>query len=132
MAITPVLQNDLLDTWRTTLNINIARWNALGESPAIVITGGNIDGAEIGGTTPAVGTFTNLTVSSTIDVSAATLIISDNAISGDKISGGTIECDNVDIQLDPSIGNHATRKSYVDAQIVIVQDDIIALSIALG
>lgn len=132
MPITTVAQSDTLDTWRTTLNTNIGRWNILGESSAIVVTGGVIDGTTIGGTTPAPATISNLIVSSTIDMSASTIIISDNAISGDKISGGTIEANYVDLQFDPTIGNHAARKSYVDAADATLSAEIVAIAIALG
>ena len=132
MAITPVAQSDTLDTWRTTLNTTIARWNILGESSSIVISGGTINGTTIGGTTPAPGTFTNLTVSSTIDLSIATLILADNAISGDKISGGTAELDYAVLSNDPSSGDHAIRKSYLDTQLQTQEDQSIAFAIVFG
>ena len=47
------------------------------------INGGTADAVTIGGTTAAAGTFTNLTASGTVT-------IPDNAISGDKVEGGTI------------------------------------------
>ncbi len=47
------------------------------------INGGTVDAVTIGGTTAAAGTFTNLTASGTVT-------IPDNAISGDKVEGGTI------------------------------------------
>lgn len=130
--INQVAQNDIFDLWRTTLNTTVDRWNALGEASAITITGGAIDGTVIGGVTPAAITASNLVVASTVDLSSATLILSDNQISGDKISGGTIQADRVELSFDPVAGIDAARKSYVDAQVTSVQDDIIAFTIALG
>ena len=78
------------------------------------IDGGAIDGTTIGGGTPAAGTFSSLTAttadinggtidgatiatsditvgsSKTLNVSAGTLTLADNQISGDKVEGGTI------------------------------------------
>ena len=132
MAISVVAQNETFDTWRTRLNETIARWNNLGEYDAIVITGGTIDNTEIGGTTPSVGTFTNLEVSSTFDATGATLILPDDSISGDKIDGGDMDVDNIVLGGDPLTDNHATRKSYVDGEIAAAQQDSIALIIGLS
>ena len=56
----------------------------IGTSPSTIdINAGTIDGAVIGGSSAAAGTFTNLTASGTIS-------FPDNSISGDDIDGGTI------------------------------------------
>ena len=56
----------------------------IGTSPSTIdIDAGTIDGAIIGGSSAAAGTFTNLTASGTIS-------FPDNSISGDDIDGGTI------------------------------------------
>jgi len=109
---------DDLNELRVSFNETATRWNNLGTYDAIVITGGSINGTTIGSSSPSTATFTNLTVNSTLTVSAATLNFADNQISGNKISGGTI--DTVVVELSnttPTIGAHATSKTYVDLQI---------------
>jgi len=117
---------------RQRCNTMIDRWNAIGEYNAINITGGAINGTTIGQSTPAVGTFSNLTVNSTMTLSSASLVLANDQISGDKISGGTI--DNVTILLAsaPTLTNHATTKAYVDAKTAAVEDQIIAFAIVFG
>ena len=110
------------------------------------INGGNIDGTAIGHTTPYSGTFTNLTATTvdinggnidgttiatsditvgagkTLDVSAGTLTLANNQISGDKVEGGTINgvtinnltSGNVDINggfIDGTAIGHTTADS---------------------
>lgn len=116
----------------TSLNDGSARWNNLGEYDNIDIDGGSIDGTIIGATTPAEGTFTNITISSTLDLTGTTILLDDNSISGNKVSGGTIECDYVTLSFTPTDDSHAVRKSYVDTELQSLQDEIIAFSIALG
>ena len=132
MAISNVAVSDTLGDYRTALNTVIDRWNNLGTYDVIVITGGAIDGTEIGGSTPDAGTFTNLTVSSTADFTGATLILDNDSISGDKISGGTITCDYLGLSYDPSGGTHAVRKSYLDTQLAAAQAAAISYSIVFG
>jgi hypothetical protein len=119
MAISTIAQGDTFDSWRIALNTTIGRWNALGESSAIVISGGTIDGTVLGGTTPAAGTFTNLAITGSFDASGGTITLgattfADDSISGDKIQGGTIECNQMEISSAPTATNHATTKTYVD------------------
>ena len=65
------------------------------------VTGGTVDGTVIGGTTSAAGTFSTMTTASaaitggsvsgtSIDMTGQTLTFDNDAISGDKIDGGTI------------------------------------------
>lgn len=131
-TISTVAASDTLDTWRTTLNTTIGRWNVLGESSDITITGGNIDSTVIGDSTAAAGTFTNLTVTSTADLTSSTVLFADDSISGNKISGGTAEVTQVILSADPSLSTHAATKSYVDAQITGIEADIIAFAIIFG
>lgn len=130
-TIDTVLQSDTFDTWRTTLNETIDRWNVLGESGSIVITGGSINGTPIGGTTPSTGIFTNISATGTVNLSAATITLADNQISGDKISGGTIDANYIVLANDPVSTTHAVRKSYVDNLVGTAETDGVIFSLAL-
>lgn len=132
MAITTVAQSDDFDTWRTTLNTTVTRWNALGTSSAIVITGGSINNTAIGASTPSTAVFTNCTVSSTIDIRGASILLDNNSISGDAISGGTATFNYVELNNAPTATNHATTKTYVDTGLTTTENNALALAIALG
>ena len=71
------------------------------DSADATLTGGSIDGMAIGGTTSAAGTFSTMTTDSAdinggtisgtaIDMTGQTLTFDNDAISGDKVDGGTI------------------------------------------
>lgn len=115
--ITTVQLTDTFDVWRQRTNLVIGRFNNLGTYDAITIIGGTINGTSIGATTPSSGVFTTLTASDTLDASAASLILADNQISGDKISGGTIDSVTVLLAGTPTLNLHATTKLYVDTAI---------------
>ena len=132
MSITTVQITDTLNTYRTRLNTVISRWNTLGESGDIVITGGEIDGTTIGLSNPAAGTFTTLEVTDTIDLSGVTLILDDNSISGDKLSGGTASFTQAEITNAPTTNNHTATKAYVDTEIVNSVSNVILYSIFFG
>jgi hypothetical protein len=114
--INTVTVTNTFDYWRLAFNATAARWNDLGTYDAIIITGGSINGTTIGNLVPAAGTFTNLVVTGTINLSAATITLSDNQISGDKISGGTITVNYCELSNTPVNNNHAASKQYVDTK----------------
>ena len=115
VGLTPT---DTVNSWRLVTNQMVDRWNNLGTYDAIVITGGTINGTQIGQSTPQAGTFTNLTVNNTCDLHSATLVIADNQLSGDWVSGGTITSVVVELSNPtPTLSQHAASKSYVDGQV---------------
>lgn len=130
--IVQVAQSNIMDFWRLRLNEVIQRINAIGEAIAITISGGSINNTTIGATTPSSGSFTNLSASSTVNLTGATLIISNDSISGDKISGGNIECNTTTITAVPTLANHATKKSYVDDEIDNESADLFRRIIIFG
>lgn len=132
MTIDILLRSDIFDTWRTTLNTVVTRWNNLGTYDAITITGGNIDNTVIGNATPNAGNFTNVDINGTLDIRGAAFQLDDDAISGDKIAGGTMTVDNVTVDSFDSGNDSLTPKSYVDTQLDAVENDIIAFSIVFG
>ena len=91
MAISNVDLTDTFDDWRQTTNDIITQLNAIGPASSVSISGGTINGTSIGASDPSTGVFTTLTVSTSLTLSGASLILDDNAISGNKISGGTID-----------------------------------------
>ena len=132
MAISNVELTNTFDEWRQTTNSVITQLNALGTASTITISGGSIDGTTIGASSPSTGVFTTLTVSSSITLSGASLILDDNAISGDKISGGTIDNVTVQIAAAPTLASHATRKDYVDAEIEDLKQELIGIALLFG
>lgn len=132
MTISTVIESDNLNTYRTTLNTVVSRFNNLGTFDAINIDGGNIDGTNIGDSDPANGTFVTLTISDTLDASTATLILATDSISGDAINGGTASVENIVITAAPSSNTHGTNKQYVDDAVQAVDASIIALSVFFG
>ena len=78
------------------------------------INGGTIDGATIATSNVTVG------AGKTLDVSAGTLTLAADQISGDKVEGGTIAAITITALTlggDPTLSNHAANKNYVDALI---------------
>ena len=74
---------------------------SMSDTANVTFTGGTIDDTVIGGTTSAAGTFSTMTTASaaitggsiagtSIDMTGQTLTFDNDAISGDKIDGGTI------------------------------------------
>lgn len=95
----------------------------------IIITSGpetgEIDNINIGQTTPALGTFTDITVNDTVTVGGQ-LDANDNVnVSGTLSVTGTADFSDIEITNQPTLPSHATRKDYVDAKIS-------AFSIAFG
>ena len=101
-------------TWIGITNDIVTVLNNLGTYNAIVITGGTINGAVIGGSNPNAGTFTNLTASGSVTLTGASLTLDADSISGDAIGGGTISDVMIELSASPSTINHATNKGYVD------------------
>jgi len=132
MAISTVALTDTFDVWRQITNTIIARLNEIGDYNAVTIIGGNIDGTAIGVSTPSTGVFTALTVATSLTLTGTTLILDDNAISGNKISGGTIDNVIVELSSAPTIASHATRKDYVDTQIIGQEENAIAMAMIFG
>lgn len=132
MAIPAITTMNTYGQWRTIINSAVAVLNDLGEYDDIRIIGGEIDGTPIGSVTPSTGIFTNITVSSTLQLTGATLILDNNAISGDKISGGTI--DNVIVELPalPVTATQAANKSYVDLGVAEAKEEALIFSIIFG
>ena len=103
--------------WVNITNDLVNQANAIGPYNAITLTGGTINGVVIGGTTAAAGKFTTLTVTSTIDMTAATVLLASGAISGNSITGGTITGVGVTLTADPTTNLQAATKQYVDSSI---------------
>lgn len=116
----------------TTVNSLISRANALGEASDVFITGGNINGVDIGSTVPGDGEFNNLTINTQLTITGANLTLDNNSISGDAISGGTIEADYIELSNAPTADDHATTKLYVDDLIESTQQQLIAYSVIFG
>jgi len=125
-------------TWSTfgdmasAVNTVIGRVNTLGESSSVYITGGTVDGTPIGSVTPSTGAFTNLTVDTTLTLTGASIVLSNDSISGDAIDGGTITADYIELNYAPTTSNHATTKAYVDSSVSALQTQIIAYSMIFG
>lgn len=117
MTISTVLLTNTFNEWRITTNLVIDQLNAIGTYDNITIEGGLIDGTTIGSVTPSAGTFSSLIVIGTIDLSTPTVIFSPDQISGDYISGGTIDNVLIELSADPTLANHAATKNYVDTEI---------------
>lgn len=100
---------------------------------------GSLDNIEIGSTTPAAGTFTELTATSSISLTSLSTGSMDNVeiglttpaqaefteVTATDLTVDEIASDNVTLNLEPTNINHATRKDYVDRKIA-------AFSIAFG
>lgn len=136
MPISPItLSNTFLDQMNA-VNSLISFANNLGNYNAIDIIGGSIsnvgisnstltnsalvngsvDGSAIGLNVPAPASFTNLTTNGAINFSASTsLIFATGQISGNYVSGGTIENVEVVLTADPTLPLQAATKQYVDA-----------------
>lgn len=136
MAIATVELTTLIDDWRLRTNEAINQLNDLGLHTSINITGGTINNTQIGNTVPTSGVFTSLRAISSIDLTNTTIVVQDDAISGDKIHGGIISNVIVDLPLAPTTNTQAANKLYVDTQVNNItqqlQDDIIAFSIVFG
>lgn len=79
---------------------------------------GEINNINIGQTTPAIGTFTDLN-------SNNMTVLVDMTVSGTMSVTGTADFEDIEITNQPTLPSHATRKDYVDAKIS-------AFSIAFG
>ena len=90
----------------------VTRANDIGPHDNVNITGGTISGVTLSVTSLNAGT---ITVTSTLDVTAGTFSISDNAISGDKIDGGTISNATILLAAAASVGANPIRKTEFDA-----------------
>lgn len=132
MPIATITTSNTLNQWRPIINSIIAQVNATGEANNISISGGSINGTQIGNITPSTGVFTNLTVTSTLILTGTAIQLSDNAISGNKISGGTIDNVLIELSAEPTLTNHAATKNYVDTSITQVSDDSLINSIIFG
>jgi hypothetical protein len=132
MTITEVELTDTFNTWRQRTNLAIVQLNNLGDNSDVNITGGDINGTQIGNVTPSTGVFTNLTVNSTTNLASSTILLSDNQISGNKVSGGTIDNVIVELSSAPTINSHATRKDYVDGEISSLRDEMIQYALTFG
>lgn len=95
MPIDTVATTDTINDHKDITNLLVAQANALGTASAVTITGGTINGAVIGGGTPAAGTFTNVVVNTLLNVSAATVTFADGQINGSKLTNGTVVVDKL-------------------------------------
>jgi hypothetical protein len=100
---------------------------------------GSLDNIEIGGTTPAAGSFTDLTATTAVSLTSVATGSMDNVeiglttpaeagfteVTATDITVDELASDNVTVNLEPTNNNHATRKDYVDRKIA-------AFSIAFG
>jgi len=77
-----------------------------GATGAAAITSGTIDGATIGGVTPAAGTFTNLTANGTVNLTGAT-VSNGGSVTTVDINGGTVDGANVGATT-PGTGQFST------------------------
>ena len=128
MTITLLDIENPTDTYLTLVqrvNTMIARFNNLNTYDDIIITGGSITGATIDTTS---GEFEGLTVTNSIDLQGATIILTADSISGNAIDGGTISDVYVELSGAPTLGSHATTKTYVDGLISSLSSSIISLS----
>jgi hypothetical protein len=100
---------------------------------------GTLDNVDIGNTTPAAGTFTELTATDSVSLTPTAVGAIDNIeiglttpaqaefteVTATDITVDELASDNVTVNLEPTNINHATRKDYVDRRIA-------AFSIAFG
>jgi hypothetical protein len=100
---------------------------------------GTLDNVDIGNTTPAAGTFTELTATDSVSLTPTAVGAIDNIeiglttpaqaefteVTAADITVDELASDNVTVNLEPTNINHATRKDYVDRRIA-------AFSIAFG
>lgn len=132
MPISTITTSNTMNEWRVLINSAIAQLNDIGVYDNVNIAGGSIDNTEIGTITPSVGTFTNLIVTSTLNLAGTSIVLDNNSISGDKISGGTIDNVIVELSAAPTLGIHATNKTYVDSQVASVLEESLIYSIIFG
>ena len=110
------------------------------DSANATVTGGTIDGTTIGGTTAAAGTFTTMTTANaqvtggsisgtSIDMTGQTLTFDNDAISGDKVDGGTIsnfvnvEGSDSDHALEIDGGEGTTNDPFVMVNGTLISED---------
>lgn len=120
MTINNVLLTNTFNDWRVTTNLVIDQLNAIGTFDAITLSGGLIDGVNIGSINPFPGTFSTLTAENTFNVQGASLFFDNDQISGNYIDGGTISDVMVELSGPPTAAFHATTKQYVDDEIANV------------
>ena len=116
-SLAPTIINSNLKTLGTLTSLTVEGNTTISDGTVQITssTTGTINNIDIGGVTPANGTFVTLTATNgtitTLNSTTATL--------------GTAAATSVALSSAPTALNHATTKSYVDTQIT-------ALSIALG
>ena len=86
----PTPANGSNNTQIATTAFVLAQIGATGASGSAAISGGSIDGAAIGGTTPAAGNFTNLS-STTLNIGGATLINGSSSAMNIDYTGGSTQ-----------------------------------------
>jgi hypothetical protein len=125
------LSGTTLQAVGTDTDINIAitpKGSGEVDITKVDIDGGTIDGATIATSDITVGS------GKTLDVSAGTLILADDQISGDKISGGTIDTITITaLAGDLSLGdNNITNVGDINANSISVDDAAVGLDIQFG
>ena len=109
----------------TTLGINLANanhWTATQWFDDVNIDGGTIDGTVIGGTTPAAGTFTDITTTNDANIGNQLNVTNDAIVGGDL----TVVND-ADVFNDLTVGNDLTitNNTYVGWDIFVNNDAVV-------
>jgi len=118
------------DSWGTKLNSNFSSLDDLLDG-GTAVTGINIDSGTIDGATIATS---NVTVGAgkTLDVSAGTLTLAANQISGDKVEGGTIAATTITTLGSTTLNTTTLNATTVDLGNWTVTESVGVLYFATG
>lgn len=132
MPVQSITTIHTFNEWRNIINSAIGVVNGFNTAGSVTIAGGSINGTSIGASSPAGGKFTNLSVTSTLILTGASIQIDADNISGDAIHGGTISNVIVELPALPTAASHATNKAYVDSTAQTTQSDSMVYAILFG